>query len=77
VSAPTPPEDDLTPPEARVRGLLADLRARQPAAPGLGGAVSRRLRWQRPLRHAFQAMGVTGGGIAAGLGHALRGRRRS
>jgi hypothetical protein len=63
------------PGEARVRELLAELRASQPLAAALPAHVARTLRWQRPLRHTLEGIGALGAGAAAGLLGLLRGGR--
>jgi hypothetical protein len=72
----SPPDAPLTPAEERARALLAELRASQPAGGQLAASVTRALRWQRPLRRALEAVGVTSGGILGGLASAVRGTRR-
>jgi hypothetical protein len=67
--------------EARVRELLAELRAAQPDGSAVVPRVTRAVRWQRPLRHTLEGIGALGGGLASGLLALLRptssrGRRR-
>jgi hypothetical protein len=58
--------DPLPPAEARVRTILVELRE-APSAPGDASAVTRVLRWQRPLRRALVGVGTTAGAFASGL----------
>jgi hypothetical protein len=60
-------DEPLPPAEARVAGLLADLREDAPPAGDVVGSVTRRVRWQRPLRHALVSVGDAAGSIAGGL----------
>jgi hypothetical protein len=68
--------DDLDEAEAaRVRELLGELRAAQPDGARVAPHVTRTVRWQRPLRHALEGVGMLGGGIAGGIAALLRGGR--
>lgn len=70
-------DDDLTPPEARVRSLLGDLREeRVPDGHRLTAAVTRTLRWQRPMRRALAGVGGLGASFFDGVAAYWRGRRR-
>jgi hypothetical protein len=60
-------DDPLSPAEACVAGLLADLREDAPPAGDVVASVTRTVRWQRPLRHAFVSVGNAAGSIAGGL----------
>jgi hypothetical protein len=71
-----PPAEPLPPAERRASTLLAELRASQPGPGELATSVTRALLWQRPVRRALEAVGVTGAGIAGGVLSLLRGRPR-
>ena len=69
--------EPLTPAEARVRVLLAELREESvPDGERVTRAVVRTARWQRPVRRALLSFGTTAGALATGLGTAVRAHLR-
>ena len=61
-------DESLTPPEARVRTLLAPLRhERVGDADELVSSIARTVRWQRPLRRTLATVGTFGAALLDGL----------
>jgi hypothetical protein len=69
-------EDRLEPSEARVRGLLGELRAEHdPAGEERASAVTQTVRWQKPLRAALLGAVSVGGSVLDGIDAFWRGRK--